>query len=384
MHIGFVCLPLHGHLNPNLEVVRELIGRGHQVTFPTTGEHHELVAGTGAKVFEIESSMDPLIEMPERQRWMTFMREAMLAEAAHVLPQLLAGFAGEPLDLLVRDRAAFSGRMLAAKLAVPNVQVVTSFAANAHWDVTRRFAPVDTAAPEFATYRDRLEALLASHDLAWEALPAPSRQVIYLPREFQYEAETFDDHFVFAGPCLRPATSDWKPPRDDRPIMLISMGTINNAPPDLYRTFLEAFGDSPWHVVMSVGRRQSIAALGPLPANFEVATFVPQLDVLSHASMFITHAGMGSIMEALAFGVPLVQVPTQPEQEANSHRVVELGLGAEVRLAEITVPALRAAVDLVAGSPSYASKVQRMREHVLGAGGATVAADVIENAVGPR
>ena len=50
------------------------------------------------------------------------------------------------------------------------------------------------------------------------------------------------------------------------------------------------------------------ASLKDIPANVEVGQMVPQLDILSQASVFITHAGMGGTGEAIYYGVPMIAI----------------------------------------------------------------------------
>ena len=58
-----------------------------------------------------------------------------------------------------------------------------------------------------------------------------------------------------------------------------------------------------YRVVMSVGSRIDIASLGTIPGNFIVKAFVPQLQLLQRAALFITHGGMNSVNEGLCAGV---------------------------------------------------------------------------------
>lgn len=373
MHIAFIGLPLSGHINPTLETVRELVRRGHRVTYPTTGNRVAQIAVTGASPKTYQSTFTSDSEVPGRDQWMTQMRIAMVGETSEVLPQLLALYEGDLPDLVVHDRAAFAGRLLAAKHKLPTVQIVPTFAANERWAVTHKFAPVDTSAPEHKVYQTKLKELLERHEIAWEDLAPAPRQISYIPKAFQYHGETFGDDTVFVGPCLRPATGDWKPRGDGKPVLLVAMGTMGTATADFYRRCLQVFDDS-WHVVMSIGDRLDPATLGLVPANFEVLRFVPQLDVLAEASALICHGGMGSTMEALYFGVPTVQVPTTPEQEATAARVVELGLGDQLALSDDPRPA----VERVASDQAMAQRIQAMRQEIRNAPGATLAADVIE------
>ncbi len=62
----------------------------------------------------------------------------------------------------------------------------------------------------------------------------------------------------------------------------------------------------------SVGTQTQIAELGDTPTNFIVRNYEPQLEVLQHAKLFITHGGMNSTSEGLYYGVPLIVLPQSP------------------------------------------------------------------------
>ncbi|WP_427007848.1 nucleotide disphospho-sugar-binding domain-containing protein [Pseudarthrobacter sp. H2] len=151
-----------------------------------------------------------------------------------------------------------------------------------------------------------------------------------------------------------------------------------NRRPDFFRLCLEAFGHSQWDVAMAIGEQTDRGLLGPIPAKVRIEPFFPQLQVLRQADVFLTHAGMNSTMEALYFGVPLVAVPQQPEQEATARRLEELGLGRRLAAGDVTAPDLLRAVSEVSANRGIREKVAAMRGTIRGAGGATAAATAIE------
>ncbi|MGH3822728.1 MAG: nucleotide disphospho-sugar-binding domain-containing protein [Pseudonocardiaceae bacterium] len=91
----------------------------------------------------------------------------------------------------------------------------------------------------------------------------------------------------------------------------------------------------------------------------------------------VTHAGMGSTMEALYYGVPLVAFPQMPEQVVNADRIQELGLGQRLDAERLTAGTLQAAVWQVTSSPKIRANLDRMRAAARG-GGAAEGADAIE------
>jgi MGT family glycosyltransferase len=123
-----------------------------------------------------------------------------------------------------------------------------------------------------------------------------------------------------------------------------------------------------------VGDRIDIAALGPVPANFQVAPHVAQLEVLAEADVFVSHGGLNSTMESLFYGVPLVVMPATREQRLTARRVRELGLGVVLEREGLTAEGLRQAARLAATDPEMRARVREMRQILLESGGATMAA----------
>lgn len=163
-----------------------------------------------------------------------------------------------------------------------------------------------------------------------------------------------------------------------KPLLFISLGTtpLNNRP-DFFQMCVEAFGESEWEVAMAIGEQTDPAELGPIPENFEVRPFFPQLEVLRHADVFLSHAGMNSTMESLCLAVPMVTAPQQPEQEANARRVEDLGLGRPLNTAELSPEYLRDIVAEVGTDQQIRGNLTAMSSVMRGCG-APAAADAIE------
>jgi len=62
--IVFFCIPAHGHTNPTLNVVKELVSRGHQVWYYSYQSLRDKIEATGAKFvacdeFDSEMHLSP-------------------------------------------------------------------------------------------------------------------------------------------------------------------------------------------------------------------------------------------------------------------------------------------------------------------------------------
>jgi MGT family glycosyltransferase len=205
--------------------------------------------------------------------------------------------------------------------------------------------------------------------------------IIFIPRFFQPMEETFDDRFVFVGPSLLPRHQEIAFPfeqlRTDFPLLYISMGTVFNNQPDFYRHCFEAFGDQPWQVVLNRGKRIDATRLGPVPTNFLLSPYVPQLEILQRARIFVTHGGANSVMESMYYGVPMVIIPQQPEQRMSAQRIVDLGLGVQLDKDAVTATVLRNAVERIAQNSLYHEQAQVLRQATRDAGGYERAVDAI-------
>lgn len=378
-----VCVPVGtGHVNPTLGVAAELVARGHRVSYAATAAHADRVADVGARLVPYRTTIAGAEPPQFTARDMHHAAKVAFRETEYVLPQVLSGFRGDEPDLVLHDATmAWWGRLAAVTWSVPVVAGWPNLVGNRHWSLNR-YVRLNPMHPKMLLALWRAHRLARRHDLTVANLLQSSgadAQLVFLPRDFQYAGDTFGSPYVFVGPCLseRPSDGDWQPP-PGRDVVLISLGTAYHDRLHIFRTCVAAFGDTRWHVVLAIGDKLDPAELGAVPEHIEVHTAVPQLKVLPHAVAFVSHAGMGSTMEALFFGVPIVAVPQMTEQQANADRIAELGLGVRLSPTEVNAERLRAAVDEVATSGRVAAKVRDMQSRVGAAGGAQAAVDVLE------
>ena len=286
-HIAFMAAPAHGHVNPSLGLVAELVERGHRVTFPTTREFAPQVADAGAAPVLYETTL-PSDE--NRARWpedQTSTTRMFLRETASTLARVEAAYEHDRPDAIVFDTTALQALILARRWSVPHVQVLATHVWCA--DLEERFGSIsaaerETIAGEFDEFLSQQQVGLSFQDLA-----LPERGLVTIARRFQYGSNVLPDCYTFVGPMLseRGAQPEWQAP-DERPVLLISMGSAYNEQLELYRKCLRAFADLDWHVVLATGGFVASEELGEIPANVDVRPWVPQLRILSQADAFIT------------------------------------------------------------------------------------------------
>ena len=360
------------HVYPGLAVVAELVRRGHHVTYAVGERLAPLVAPTGAEVLAHPSLLPTADEHWPQD--VAAAQHLFLDEQAAVLPRLEQP--PKP-DAVLYDIGGYAGRVAARRWNVPAVQLSPAYVA---WDgYDEEMAAVDetAATPGGRRYAAALRGWLDAHGVPDDGtafLGRPSACVVLVPRVLQPHADRVDpDRYVFAGPCPDPSRlTGWAPPPgDDRPLVYVSLGTAYTDRPDLYRLCLQALGQD--HRIVLASGKVDPADLGPLPVGALVARVQPQLDVLAHAEVFITHAGMGGAGEALWYGVPTVAVPQAVDQFLNAETLERIGAG--VQLGAVEPDALRSAV---AAARGCAARVRELREEVRAGGGPVAAADAVE------
>ncbi|MFJ8751756.1 macrolide-inactivating glycosyltransferase [Streptomyces sp. NPDC102441] len=387
-HIAMFSIAAHGHVNPSLEVIRELVARGYRVSYAIPASFAERIAATGAEPV-IYTSVLPTEDNPED--WGTELIENLepfLADAIQALPQLADAFEGDEPDLVLHDITSYPARALAHRWGVPAVQLWPNLVP---WEGYEAEVGDPATAGMKQTergraYYARFAAWLAENglgDLSSDDFVArPRRGLVLIPEALQPNADRVDhDRFTFVGACQgeRADQGEWKRPAGAGKVLLVSLGSSFTNEPAFYRECVKAFGDLPdWHVVLQIGVHVDPAELGDVPDSVEVHSWVPQLSVLKQADAFITHAGAGGSQEGLATGTPMVAVPQAVDQFGNADMLQALGVARHLPKEEADAASLRGAVLALVDDPDVAAKLVRIKEQMAGEGGAKRAADLIE------
>lgn len=383
MRIVFVVQPLHGHLRPALPLARELACRGHRVGVATGEGLEHLVREAGVECIPLPWEIPPL---PSRWDDRVLKRSLEIADrlvddARVHFPMMRDLVAADPADVICYDWMTITGKMLADVTARPAVALVPTLAANEKHTLYDAMS-VDEMPDGVAEFEQRRRAFALEHGATADVDLTRGDHVeqltiVFTAREFQTAHETFDDRFRFVGPQLTGRDpGDWTPPRPGHPLVYVSMGTLFAAVPSFYRSCVQAFASSRWDVAMTAG--SDVAGTSEPAPNIDVRPGFPQLAVLRRADVFVSHAGMGSLMEAASLGVPVVAVPQMAEQAANARRAAELGFARCLDPDDLTPESLRAVVEQVAADDAMRARAAEMARVVAASGGVPAAADAVE------
>ncbi|MFF5260385.1 macrolide family glycosyltransferase [Actinomadura viridis] len=386
-HIAMVSIPAPGHVNPSLEIIRELAARGHRVTYANDPSFAGTVAAAGAEPVPYDSTL-PAHDKPET--WpedLVEQLEVFLDDAVAMLPALRAAYDNDRPDLFLYDMAGYPVRVLAEEWGIPCMQLSPSAVA---WEGYEKDTADQVEAIRshprgpgyYRRFAEWLASVGASETDSHRFIAVPPRGLVLIPRAMQPNADRVDPgRYTFVGPCLgdRSDQGGWERPASAEKVVLVSLGSAFTDRPDFYRACLAAFSDLPgWHVVLQIGKHVDEAALGAVPGNVEVHRWVPQLAVLEQADAFVTHAGSGGVNEGLYCGVPMIAVPQAVDQFMNADMLAGIGVGRRIDTGDATAEALRAALLDLTGDERVAARLAAIRTELREAGGTSRAADLVE------
>jgi MGT family glycosyltransferase len=186
------------------------------------------------------------------------------------------------------------------------------------------------------------------------------RLLLMTSSAFEYETFTPPPNVSLVGPRLDdPAwVGSWTPPAGDEPLVLVGMSSTFMDHADALQRAATALAGLPVRGLVTTGPSLPAATIDA-PANVTVVERAPHSEVLRHARVVVTHAGHGTVLKALAAGVPVVAIPLGRDQLDNAARVVHHGAG--LRLKPTAKPdAIAKAVRRVLEEPSFSAAAERM------------------------
>jgi MGT family glycosyltransferase len=384
------CFPGHGHVNPTLPVIAELVRRGEKVDYYCVEDFRSAVESTGARFKPLGAAtlklatMDPMAGM--------FRLGEVVAEVTHdLLPELLETLGRDRPDYVIYDTMTPWGPLVAQSLGIPAVALwpilamlperapptaalllahgLGALARNVR-SLRRRAELTAETARCFGVERLRLANVLSN--------PAACN-IVFTSERFQLRRELLDQRFHFVGATLSEPDDPTFPlaTLDGKRVIYASLGTVFNDDATFFRTLFAAFDGTDDRLVIAAGNRTALTALGPIPTNCIVRPHVPQLAVLERAALFFTHGGMSSISGALWHEVPMLVRPRGGDQFVNARRIEQLRVGRRLRRGDLAPERLRRLADDLVRDEEVQRNLGELGKSLRDAGGASRAADVI-------
>lgn len=387
--IVFFCIPAHGHTNPTLGVVKELIARGHEVTYYSYESFREKIEATGATFvacdeFDAEQKVDPK-DAVKVGKDLAFSTKLLVDTTLALNDSVCKEMERLKPDCIVADSMAVWGKAVALKMGIPFVSSTTTFAFNQHsakilkQSIGELFGMIFSMGKinkDIRRLQDAGFPVKSVLDLIQN--DENTETVVYTSPQFQPCSETFNEKYAFVGPSVRPAENAIE--KEKEKLVYISLGTVINDNVKFFKNCIKAFEDTDYQVIMSVGNLIDMKELGEIPSNISVYEHVDQIAVLQQADVFLSHCGMNSVNESLYYEVPLVTYPQTSEQGGVATRVEMLGAGE--RLLKANPETIRETVEKVLQNVSYKDNAVKISEGFKNCSGAKGAADKIMQVCG--
>ncbi|MDC7783989.1 macrolide family glycosyltransferase [Priestia megaterium] len=385
----FFNFPGEGHVNPTIALVEELVKKGEDVVYYCVAEYKNKIEKTGAIFRPYENfarNIDPMKRMTEKidpLDMLLFMGRSM----DKIIEDVLNEISEEKYDYVIYDNNFAAGWIIADVLGIPKISSCTTFAINEEIfsALIKSRGEMDKASPRYreieeisTKWKHKYGVVLSDRQ---NLMSCPGDiTIVFTSKLYQPYADKFDESFIFVGPSIAPRKDVETLPLKSIPsnkLIFISMGTVFNQQPELYTTCFKAFQESQATVVLSVGKQTDIRQFKDIPPNFIVRNYVPQLEILQQADVFITHGGMNSSSEGLYFGVPLVVIPVMGDQPIVANRIEELGAGLQLNRQELDAITLRNTTEQVLSNSSFKEKSLEIGKSLRDSGGYKKAVEAI-------
>ena len=363
MRILFGSWPGYGHLLPMVPLIRAAQQGGHDVVVSSGADMSALIGRLGVTVHRsgvtLAESYDrmpgqtTISELPPEQQPGFAARHLFGAGAvdrAHDLLDLLQEW--RP-DLIVHDTLELGSPTAAALHGVPHVTHgygpmlpnTSSFAAAIAAAISDVGLPDPTPAIFAAPYLDICPAgLRGTQPYPWTAIhplrPSPGEIEPHIAAELDLSALPHPD------------------------TVYLTLGTIMNQTPRVFRAVIDGCVRWPVNLVVTTGPGFEAALLGPLPPAVRTAPFLPQAAVLPHCRAVVSHAGAGTMLGALCYGLPQLCLPQGTDQPSNTAALLPTGAALALQPEEITPDAVAEALGRLLNEPSFRQAANRLRAEI--------------------
>jgi MGT family glycosyltransferase len=207
---------------------------------------------------------------------------------------------------------------------------------------------------------------------------SPHLNLYLYPDEVDYaRAEPLDASWHNLQSSVRATDAAYDPPVGPEPLIYLSLGSLASGDVDLMRTLIATLAGTPYRFIVSKGPQHDQLELAP---NMTGAEFLPQVSLLPHVDLVITHGGNNTVTESLRFGRPMVLLPVFWDQYDNAQRMHETGFGIRLDTYAHAPEELTGAIErLLADAPLH-ERLNALASRLAAAPGTVKAADLIERA----
>lgn len=414
-------IPAFGHVNPALPIARKLVERGHEVWWYTGKDFQSNIEATGARYVPILNAFDPSDpkKMPESllEKRKTLQGIAKVKfEFKHFIVDGAKGQVKDyidilrqfPADVLLSDFAFLGASWVHEKGGPPWATIGVSPLSVSSRDTAPSGLGMQPDASAMGHLRNgclnwvfqkvllrdfsvHINTVRASIGLApiqksfFDAVVSPYLYLQGTVPAFEYPRSDLPRQVHFVGPLLSAPPADFTPPtwwddlQGDRPVILVTQGTVATEADDLIVPTLQALADEDVLVVATTGGQPiESLKLAQCPANARIEAFIPYSYVLPYVDVMVTNGGYNGVQMALANGVPLVVAGQTEDKPEVCARVEWSGVGINLKTNKPTPRQIKDAVKKIQCSSHYRQKAQFFQAEIAPYDAPTLSATLLE------
>ena len=385
MKVLFTSTKGTGHVRPLVPYIEEFKRRGHEIQIAAPESLRKSLEEVGVPFVPFDSpteqqlgriwaSMEGLTEDAILHIAIRDAFAGLWAQAA--LPIISRHVKDWKPDLIVRDSAEFAAAVAADQASVPHARVEVHNAITELLFIEHGSDSLDVLRLQVGLSAD--SGLSLRRELAFTSFP----KSLDTSEPLNGDDTRFRVRSAIAREQPKSEPVTWAP-KKNLPFIYVTFGTLAGKDENeqaLYKAALAAIAPLPIQALLTTGPAMATAALGNIPQNVIVEQWVAQSEVFSRASAVVCHGGSGTLLGALAAGLPLVVAPLFADQPDNARQIDRVGAG--IAVWDPDMASLRTAIHRVLEEEEFRKNAARISVEISALPDIRAAVDVMLEHIG--
>lgn len=421
-------IPVLGHVSPMVPIAQTLVSRGHEVWWYTGAFFQEKIVAVGAQFIPMQEGLDYSVvenvpaELATQRSQLKGLAQLKF-DLEHFFIKAAVGYAKDllnhlekcPVDGIVADSFFIAAAWVHERVGIPWAQLGVSVLTLPSQDTAPFGLGLKPNASLMGRLRNRTlygllrnvvfrslyscindaraELSLGSTNTLLFDIVSPYLYLAGTVAEFEYPRSDLPSQVHFIGPMLPgkpeiPTMSDFTPPiwwddlKQERPVILVTQGTVATEPNDLIIPTLKALEDEPVLVIATLGKQPAADWDDfPLPNNARVEPFIPYQFLLPYVDVMVTNGGYNGVQMALAHGIPLIAAGKSEDKPEICARIDWCGVGIDLKTKTPTRNQIQKAMQRILATQRYGQQAKKIQSIIAQSHPAEKAATLLEELV---
>ena len=417
--IMVVTVPVEGHFNPFVPIIKRLVQNGHDVICIAGRKFQDRVENTGATFLppplkwdtSIKETYDVFPELKNKSglaQLKSYMKLVMFDPIPDLINLLKGQIDNFQPDLIISDTFLTVGSWVTEFYNIPSVRI-----SNLPLSIPGKNIPpfgfgLLPGKSFISKLRDNILRWLINKVLINDVqkygdeirnrigLPALGKSIVKKEFEnaslflhtsipdFEYPRKEFPPKLRFIGPIITPPDikyqiPEWWPEIEkDIPVVLLNQGTVSKDYNDLILPAIEALKNEKIILIAVPVKKGEILNL---PENVHTEPYIPFGNLLPHIDLLITNGGFGGTQNALAYGIPIIVAGATEDKMEVAARLEYSGAGINLRKQKPTPKDIMKAYRKIMSDQSYKQKAKELKDQYAKFDAPTLAVGMIEGLI---